>query len=301
MEDRVAAGWTRGAVPETMGTAMSKASPKRRKTALTAPQDPRKIDPWVALLAGIGVVLGAYLLAARATHAPLYCPLGAGCDVVQSSRFGAVFGIPVAALGVLYYGGLLTLALRPLTMAARWGLALPVASAGLGASVVLMIVQQVAIRAICSLCLISAVLTVAILVLILTRRPAQRAPSTWMWSAAAMTVTVLMLVGGYAISAPRAGATDYATGLAKHLTATGVKLYGAYWCPHCTDQKQLFGKAASLLPYVECDPRSAVGQSSVCVAREIRAFPTWEIAGQKIEGILSLEQLARLTGYPPPP
>lgn len=273
-------------------------TPHRAQRA--AVPEPRRPNLWLAILAGIGVVLSAYLLAARAAHAPLYCPLGTGCDVVQSSRFGAVFGIPVAALGVLYYGGLLALAIRPLTMAVRWRLALPIASAGLGASVVLMIVQQVTIRAICSLCLLSAALTVAILVLILTRRPAQPAPSAWMWSAAAMTLTVLMLVGGYAISAPRAGATDYATGLAKHLTATGVKLYGAYWCPHCTDQKQLFGKAASLLPYVECDPRSPVGQPSVCVAREIRAFPTWEIAGQKIEGVLSLEQLAQMSGYPAP-
>lgn len=299
--NRVAAGWTLPPMPATIDDDMTRRTTKLRRAQRAAAPELRRSHPWLAILAGIGVVLSAYLLTARATHAPVYCPLGTGCDIVQSSRFGAVFGIPVAALGILYYGGLLALAIRPLTMAARWGLALPIAFSGLGASVVFTIVQQVTIHATCSLCLLSALLTVAILLLILTRRPPQPAPSAWMWSATAVVLTVLLLVGGYAISAPRAGATDYATGLAKHLTATGVKLYGAYWCPHCTDQKQLFGKAASLLPYIECDPRSPVGQPSVCVAHEIRAFPTWEIAGQKIEGVLSLEQLARLSGYPRPP
>ncbi|MFM7713642.1 MAG: hypothetical protein ACKO7A_13315, partial [Microcystis sp.] len=32
--------------------------------------------------------------------------------------------------------------------------------------------------------------------------------------------------------------------LAKHLKAIGAKEYGAFWCPHCYDQKQLFGKEA---------------------------------------------------------
>ena len=29
---------------------------------------------------------------------------------------------------------------------------------------------------------------------------------------------------------------------AKDLTAAGVKYYGAPWCSHCTEQKELFGK-----------------------------------------------------------
>jgi len=93
----------------------------------------------------------------------------------------------------------------------------------------------------------------------------------------------------------------YADGLARHLTATGVKLYGAYWCPHCTDQKQMFGKAAVQLPYVECDARSPAGKPAVCAAAKIRAFPTWDIAGTRYEGVLSLEELARLSGFSPPP
>ncbi len=43
--------------------------------------------------------------------------------------------------------------------------------------------------------------------------------------------------------------------LAKRLKAAGAKMYGAFWCSHCFEQKQSFGKdAVADLPYVECYP-----------------------------------------------
>ncbi len=268
-----------------------------RTTALRT----RHSDTWLGALAGSGFILSAYLVIARVAHAPLYCPLGSGCDVVQSSRYGQVFGVPVAGLGLGFYVTLLALGILPLERMTRWRLALPTAAAGVAASFVFTAVQYVRIRATCSLCLASAVLTLGLLVYLTRRQPARSSRRTWAWSGLAGVVAIGILVGGYALSAPRAAAQDYAQGLAAHLAATEAKFYGAYWCPHCADQKALFGPAARLLPYIECDPRSPVGQLQVCLSRQIRAFPTWEIAGQRIEGVLALEDLARLSGYPPPP
>lgn len=43
--------------------------------------------------------------------------------------------------------------------------------------------------------------------------------------------------------------------LAKRLKAAGAKMYGAFWCSHCFEQKEDFGKQALAdLPYVECYP-----------------------------------------------
>ena len=43
--------------------------------------------------------------------------------------------------------------------------------------------------------------------------------------------------------------------LAKRLKAAGAKMYGAFWCSHCFDQKQDFGRDAMAdFPYVECYP-----------------------------------------------
>lgn len=49
--------------------------------------------------------------------------------------------------------------------------------------------------------------------------------------------------------------SDKAVTLAKRLRQAGAKMYGAFWCSHCFDQKQTFGKQAmSEFPYVECYP-----------------------------------------------
>jgi hypothetical protein len=34
--------------------------------------------------------------------------------------------------------------------------------------------------------------------------------------------------------------SSYEAQLAQHLAETGGVMYGAYWCPHCADQKAMF-------------------------------------------------------------
>ena len=72
--------------------------------------------------------------------------------------------------------------------------------------------------------------------------------------------------------------------------------YGAWWCPHCTHQKDLFGPdAAERLPYVECD-RDDSGRQR-CAAAAIRVFPTWDLNGERREGLLTIEELRIWSGY----
>ena len=86
--------------------------------------------------------------------------------------------------------------------------------------------------------------------------------------------------------------------LAQHLTAIGAKKYGAFWCPHCYDQKQLFGKEAfSEVDYIECDPQGKNPQREACIAAGIQSFPTWEIDGKFYPGTKTLAELAELSGY----
>ena len=78
--------------------------------------------------------------------------------------------------------------------------------------------------------------------------------------------------------------------LAKHLKAQGFVVYGAWWCPHCNTQKELFGvEAIALLPYVECD-KEEEGRKR-CMAAKVRAYPTWDYQGERREGVMSLEEL----------
>ena len=86
--------------------------------------------------------------------------------------------------------------------------------------------------------------------------------------------------------------------LAQHLKRIGAKMYGAYWCPHCHNQMQLFGReAARQLPYIECAEDGANTQYDRCRAIKIKGFPTWKIKGKTYEGTQSLEQLAKVSGY----
>jgi hypothetical protein len=86
--------------------------------------------------------------------------------------------------------------------------------------------------------------------------------------------------------------------LAKHLTAIGAKKYGAFWCPHCYEQKQLFGKEAfKEINYVECDPQGKNPQREACIAAGIKSFPTWEIKGEFYPGVKTGAELAKLSSY----
>ena len=89
--------------------------------------------------------------------------------------------------------------------------------------------------------------------------------------------------------------------LAKHLTSIGAKKYGAFTCPHCFEQKQLFGKEAfKEVYYVECHPQGNNPQLQACADAKIEAFPTWQINGKTYQGVQSPEQLAEISGYQGP-
>ena len=76
----------------------------------------------------------------------------------------------------------------------------------------------------------------------------------------------------------------------------GVIFYGAFWCPHCRDQKAMFGNAASLLPYNECsNPDTSEMQS--CKDKGVSGYPTWVFPdGSRLSGVQELQTLATKSG-----
>ena len=86
--------------------------------------------------------------------------------------------------------------------------------------------------------------------------------------------------------------------LAKHLNSTGAIMYSAYWCPHCHDQKELFGKeAVSELVIIECAIDGKNNKNELCQKKGITGYPSWEINGTIDSGVKTLEELAELSGY----
>ena len=86
---------------------------------------------------------------------------------------------------------------------------------------------------------------------------------------------------------------------AKCLASKQAKMYGLYWCPHCADQKHMFGDAFQYVPYVECAV-GAPGSGKItpeCQAAGVKLFPSWQFgAVPPKEGVLSLEDLSARTG-----
>lgn len=88
---------------------------------------------------------------------------------------------------------------------------------------------------------------------------------------------------------------------ARCLKDRGVTMYGAWWCPHCTEQKEKFGASFEYAPYIECGVKGDLhGQNPVCKDAGITHFPTWQFppTGERVERIFSLEELSDRTGCP---
>ncbi len=81
---------------------------------------------------------------------------------------------------------------------------------------------------------------------------------------------------------------------AKCLSQKNVKMYGAYWCPHCKNQKELFGTSFKYIQYVECDLGGK--QNPECIKAGIEGYPTWIYNNEKKAGELSLKELSEWTG-----
>lgn len=77
----------------------------------------------------------------------------------------------------------------------------------------------------------------------------------------------------------------------------GAVFYGAFWCPHCQNQKKMFGKSEKLLSYVECSTPDGNSQLQICRDKKIEGYPTWEFSDtSRLSGEVPLKTLAEKTG-----
>ena len=68
----------------------------------------------------------------------------------------------------------------------------------------------------------------------------------------------------YQATIVRRASPPRAVEIAQKLKSAGAKMYGAFWCSHCQEQKVAFGvEAQNDLPYVECFPKGFRNVSSL--------------------------------------
>jgi hypothetical protein len=74
-------------------------------------------------------------------------------------------------------------------------------------------------------------------------------------------------------------------------------MYGLYWCPHCQEQKAMFGKAFQYVPYVECAIKGSHELTAACKAANIKLFPSWQFGSDTPkEGVYPMQELSDKTG-----
>lgn len=105
---------------------------------------------------------------------------------------------------------------------------------------------------------------------------------------------VIAIIGLRYYTESRPGEYDQ---LAQCIAESGATFYGAYWCPHCAAQKEMFGPSEKYLPYIECSLPNAQGQTQECTDAGVTTYPTWEFSdGERLEGTQTVARLAEATG-----
>jgi hypothetical protein len=117
----------------------------------------------------------------------------------------------------------------------------------------------------------------------------------WQWITVAIVVAVIAWSAYYFLYYRKPVST--LDGFAKCLTAKGTKMYGAWWCPHCADQKEMFGYAFQYVNYTECSPEGQRVVKDVCKQAAVKNFPTWQFPdGSRMEGAQPLAVLGDKVG-----
>ncbi|HKG61223.1 MAG TPA: vitamin K epoxide reductase family protein [Pyrinomonadaceae bacterium] len=131
----------------------------------------RKLYVVAALLALVGLADALYLTIEHVTGQSVRCTIISGCSAVLSSPYAVVAGIPLAAIGAAAYFTVFSLAILALFGYPRVATLLrAVVITMFAISVWLIYLQAFVIREFCQYCLLSAAITVALLVVVVISR-----------------------------------------------------------------------------------------------------------------------------------
>jgi len=285
----------------------------------------------IAILSTIGIAdTGSITLKNWGLLNSLSCPgVNKGCDAVLNSPWGTLiknnqYNIPLSFAGFLTYSTILLivliLSLKVISPKQKiykdfWWLLYLISCGSSVFSILLISIMIVKIKSFCFFCLLSAILSFSIFILtIIGARFDNRETMFYRGLIVAFTVLIGGLIWSNQVDPARANEINLSRenvsppittlssiekiNFAKYLNDNNIVMYSAYWCPHCNDQKQLFGKkAVEELLIVECAKDGKNNQYKLCQEKGIEGFPSWEINNQIYSGTMSLNELAKMTNY----
>tara|TARA_Y100001970_G_C14152449_1_gene813518 strand:+ start:638 stop:1576 length:939 start_codon:yes stop_codon:yes gene_type:complete len=286
----------------------------------------------IAILSTIGIVdTGSITLKNWGLFNSLSCPgINNGCETVLNSPWGNLYtnnqiNIPLSTAGFVSYGSILliTLILTLNTFSNKqkvkrliWWVLYLISCGASVFSILLVNIMFFKIEAFCIFCILSAILSFSIFILTII---GARFESRETMFYRGLIITFVVLLSGL-IWSNKVDPTNANLNLdssekispvirtkssmkkikfARFLNENGIVMYSAYWCPHCHDQKELFGQeAVEELTIIECAKDGKNNKFELCQQKEIEGFPSWEIDNQIYSGTRELSELGELTNYP---
>ncbi|KAF3321143.1 thiol-disulfide oxidoreductase LTO1 [Carex littledalei] len=279
-------------------------------------------------LAGLGLLETGYLSYLKLTNSNAFCPIGGGnCGDVLNSDYSLVFGIPLPFVGTVAYTAVTLLSLQQLGIFSIPGinktdgrllLIGTTTSMATASAYFLYLLSTKFAGTSCSYCLTSAILSFTLFFITLKDYGLEKIGKLLGLQLAVAGVVIASLTSTYSSIVPQSQSaeeftleryeteitkesTPFTIALAKHLQSIGAKMYGAFWCSHCHEQKEMFGKEAmKILDYVECFPNGAGKGRTMsldCALVGIEGFPTWVIKDQVLSGEQDLSTLADASGF----
>jgi thiol-disulfide isomerase/thioredoxin len=90
---------------------------------------------------------------------------------------------------------------------------------------------------------------------------------------------VIVVIIAFIIASRVSNVPSRFTPFAQGLKDSGLKFYGAFWCPHCQAQEKQFEMSRQSLEkmglYTECSLSDGKGQTIICTDKKIESYPTW--------------------------
>jgi len=251
------------------------------------------------------------------------------CGDVLNSEYASFFDVPLTLPGAVAYASVAGLALWPFLAGGEGSRERAEADGSSRAPLLIlttgmatfsgyfMWVLATQLRELCPYCLASASLSFSMAGLTWSKNIVPNATKSVIYKGGAVAVSglfslaafayatakILVMTQGGGVEGGRGGgmvppaitthSTAKSEALAGRLQGMDAKMYGAFWCSHCHEQKQAFGQESfyKYIRYIECAPDGVKSETKVCKARKVPGYPTWEIKGELYPGEKSLEQL----------
>lgn len=244
-------------------------------------------------LAGFGIMF--YLTVIHYTQDRSFCDISQefSCDIVTTSIYSEIFGLPISILGLLYFIWVLSSAFL-VKGEGFFRTTFLITLFALIPSLYFSLLEVFVIKSICILCETSKALMLVIL--------AVSAYVMHFREKITFNLVTPVIIAGLVVS----GVTYFAqtgtvvkkdyTALVQCLNEKGVVYYKSIRCSSCRRQEALLGDAYLKLNSVECHPDGENPQVELCLAKKISKTPTFliELNGLEVKRAEGLQQIKDL-------